>query len=112
MESWICSIRPENFAEEVILEKTPVLLICLARDDSFSTQLTVLQDIAKKYGRELKVGLLAQDSMKTFKERLRIVGTPTFLLMIEGKEINRILGVSDRKVLTELIDKHLPAHPR
>jgi thioredoxin-like negative regulator of GroEL len=111
MESWICSIRPENFTEEVILEKRPVLLICLARDDSFSTQLPVLQDIAEQYGSKLKVGLLAQDSMETFKKRLRIAGTPTFLLMMKGKEINRILGVSDREVLTELIDKHLHADP-
>ncbi len=110
MESWICSIRPENFTEEVILEKKPVLLICMAQDDSFSKQLKVLQNVAGRYDKELKVGLLAQDSMEIFKKRLQIIGTPTFLLMMEGKEISRILGVSDEKTLTNLIDPYISVY--
>jgi thioredoxin-like negative regulator of GroEL len=110
MRPWICSIRPENFTEKVILEKKPVLLVCMERDDSFFKQLTVLQNVAERYEKELKVGLLSQDSMETFKRKLKIVGTPTFLLMLEGKEISRFLGVIDQKTLTDLIDKHLSAY--
>ena len=110
MEPWFCSIRPENFTEEVIVEKKPVLLVCMAHDDGFSKQLKVLKDVTERYEKELKVGLLAQDSMEIFKKRLLIIGTPTFLLMREGKEIIRILGVSDQGTLTTLIDQHLSAH--
>jgi thioredoxin-like negative regulator of GroEL len=110
MKPWVCSIRPENFIEEVILEKKPVLLICMDHDDIFSEQLTVLQNIAERYGKELKVGLLAQDSKETFKKKLQIIGTPTFLLMMEGKEISRFLGVINQKTLTDFIDKHLSAY--
>jgi thioredoxin-like negative regulator of GroEL len=106
MKQWICSIRPENFTEEVILEKKPVLLICMTRDESFSRQLQILQNVARKYEEELKVGLLDQDSLETFKRKLQFTGTPTFLLMTEGQEISRILGVSDEKTLTNLIDRH------
>ena len=111
MEPWIRSIRPENFMDEVVLVKKPVLLICMPDDDSFSRQLKILQSVAEKYEKELKVGLLAQDSMAIFKKRLQIIGTPTFLLMSEGKEISRILGVSDRETLTHLVDQHLSTHP-
>ncbi len=108
MEPCVHSIRPENFTEEVLLAIKPVLLVCMAQDDIFSKQLSVLQNIAQKYEKELKVGLLAQDSTEIFKKRLQIIGTPTFLLMMEGKEINRILGVSDREALINLINQHLP----
>jgi thioredoxin-like negative regulator of GroEL len=110
MEHWICSIRPENFTEEVILEKKLVLLTCMANDDSFSKQMKVLQNVAQRYEIELKVGLLAQDSMETFKKRLQFTGTPTYLLMWEGKEIYRILGVIDEGTLTNLINQHLSDH--
>ena len=110
MEPWLCSIRPENFTEEVIVEKKPVLLVCMAHDDRFSKQLKVLKAVAERYEKELKVCLLVQDSMEIFKKRLQIIGTPSFLLMREGKEINRILGVSDQEALTNLIYQHLSAY--
>jgi thioredoxin-like negative regulator of GroEL len=109
MEPWICSIRPENFNEEVILEKKPVLLVCMTQDDDFSRQWEVLKTVAQRYEEELKVGLLAQDSTERFKKRLQISGTPTFLLMKEGREIGRILGIIDQESLTTLIDQHLSA---
>jgi thioredoxin-like negative regulator of GroEL len=107
MAPWVCSIRPENFEEEVLFEKKVVLLVCAADDDSFSKQLKVLENVAARYEKILKVGLLAQDSLEIFKKRLKIIGTPTFLLMMEGKEVSRILGVSDELTLTNLIDQHL-----
>lgn len=109
MESWIRSIRPDNFNEEVILEKEPLLIVCLAQDDGYTRQLKVLQYIAERYEKEIKVGLLAQDSLEICKKKLRIIGTPTFLLMKEGKEIGRVLGVSDQETLTHLLDRYLSA---
>ncbi len=109
MDPWVCSIRPENFTKDVILEKKPVLLVCMAYDDSFSRQFKVLQNVAQKYEKELKVGLVAQDSMEIFKKRLQISGTPTFLLMSDGKEIGRILGVSSQEALFHFIDQHRSA---
>jgi len=107
MEPWVCSIGPENFTAEVILETKPVLLICMAHDDSFSRQLKVVQNVGKKFEKELKVGLVAQDSLEIFKKRLQISGTPTYLLMREGQEISRVLGVSDEETLTHLINQCL-----
>ncbi|MDD4241319.1 MAG: thioredoxin family protein [Smithellaceae bacterium] len=111
MESWICSIRPDNFAQEVIWETKPLLIICLAQDDGFSRQLAVLREIAEKYEKVIKVGLLAQDSVEICKKKLKIIGTPTFLLMKEGREIDRILGVTDKEALTHLIERHLSRSP-
>ena len=71
--------------------------------------MAVLREIAEKYEKVIKVGLLAQDSVEICKKKLQIIGTPTFLLMKEGKEIGRVLGVSDQETLTHLLDRYLSA---
>lgn len=107
MESRVRLILPENFSREVLLETRPVLLVCMMLDDNYVRQMTVLENAAQKYEKELKVGLLAPDSTELFKRRLQIAGTPTLLLMKNGTEISRILGVTDERTLNNLIDRHL-----
>jgi hypothetical protein len=88
---------------EVIGEKKPVLLLCMPRDDEFPQQLKVIEDIATKYSQELKVGILDEGLLETFKKNYSVVGTPTFLLLVEGKERGRMLGLADHEMLRDLI---------
>ncbi len=96
-------IRPENFAQEVIAERRPVLLLIMPRDDQFPQQLKLIEDIARRYGEVLKVGVLQEESIEAFKRDYGILGTPTFIILVEGKERGRILGLADRETLTDLI---------
>lgn len=107
MKPLVHLIRPENFEEQVILEKVPYLLLCMPQNEAFFKQLGIMEGIAEEFQKDLKVGVLAEESIELFKKRLRIIGSPTFLLLAEGREVNRILGVADKKTLTDLIDKHL-----
>lgn len=111
MESRVCLIRPENFSREVLLETRPVLLVCMVQDDSYARQMKVLENVAQTYEKELKVGLLAQDSTELFKRKLQIAGTPTLLLMRAGSEISRILGITDQETLITFIDQQLISDP-
>ena len=103
METLISLIRPENFEQEVVEEKKPVLLLCMHRDEEFPNQMKVIEAIASKYSDELKVGLLEEEFIEAFKKNYGVIGTPTFLLLIEGKERGRMLGLADQKMLTDLI---------
>lgn len=103
MTTLVCLIRPENFAQEVIAAKKPVLLLCMPRDDEFPQQVKVIEDIARKYSHELKVGLLEEEFIEAFKKNYSIIGTPTFLILVEGKERSRMLGLADQETLTDLI---------
>ena len=107
MEPWLNSVRPENFIQDVILESKPVLLVCLTRDDSYTGVMTAVRNIAMRFEKILKVGVLAQDSVDIFKKRLNITGTPTFLLMLEGKEAGRILGMCSEEMLADSILKKI-----
>ncbi|MBM4330846.1 MAG: hypothetical protein FJ117_06400 [Deltaproteobacteria bacterium] len=103
MTTLVSLIRPENFAQEVIAERKPVLLLCMPRDDEFPQQVKVIEDIARKYSQELKVGLLEEEFIEAFKKNYSIIGTPTFLILVEGKERSRMLGLADQETLTDLI---------
>ncbi len=105
MGTLICLIRSENFAQEVIAEKRPILILCMPRDDEFPQQFKVIEDIATKCGQELKVGILEEELIEAFKKDYGVIGTPTFLLLMEGKEIGRVLGLSDQKMVMDLISK-------
>ncbi|HXX34276.1 MAG TPA: thioredoxin domain-containing protein [Thermodesulfobacteriota bacterium] len=105
MKTLVRFIRPENFEQEVIAEKRPVLVLCMPRDDEFLKQLKVIEDIAAEYRQQLKVGILAEGLIEPFKKNYSVVGTPTFLLLVEGKERARMLGLADREMLTNLISQ-------
>lgn len=104
MESVICSVGPENFEKEVTSEGKPILLLCMSRNEEFSKALRIIERIAKKYGSALKVCLLEEEFIAPFKERYHVIGTPTFLIMVAGKERKRLLGLVDEKTLISFIE--------
>ena len=105
MGTLVSLIRSEDFEREVFAEKKPVLLLCMPRDEEFPQQLKVMEDIATKYGQQLKVGVLEEEFIEAFKKNYNVVGTPTFLLLVEGKERARMLGLTDQETLMDLISR-------
>jgi thioredoxin-like negative regulator of GroEL len=103
MKTLVSLIRSENFEQEVIAEKRPVLVLCMPRDEEFPKQVEVIEDIATRYSKELKVGLLEEEFIEPFKKKYSIGGTPTFLILVEGRERSRMLGLADQETLTDLI---------
>ena len=103
METLVSLIRPENFEREVVAEKKPVLVLCMPRDTEFPKQLEVIEDIARQYSEELKVGLLQEEFIEAFKKNYGVLGAPTFLILVEGKEKRRLLGLADHETITAFI---------
>ncbi|MBP7765432.1 MAG: hypothetical protein K4445_01430 [Deltaproteobacteria bacterium] len=100
-------IRPQNFEEDVTAEKKMVLLLCMPRDDAFDEQLRVVEEIALQYADQLKVVLPEESCLAAFREDYAIAGTPTFLALIKGREVGRILGLADRETLKKFVDQAL-----
>ncbi|MDD5169226.1 MAG: hypothetical protein PHN75_10435 [Syntrophales bacterium] len=96
-------IRPENFRDEVITEPRIVLLLCMPHDDAFPQQLRVVEEVAEMFKDKLKAVLTEDAFIEVFKKNLHIIGTPTILILRQGKEIARVFGISDREPLTEVI---------
>lgn len=96
-------IQPENFEQEVKAEKKPLLVLCMPQDDQFPQQMKIVEEIAVRHGPKLKVGLVQEDYIETFKQNYGFWGTPTFLILVEGQEKGRMLGLADQEMLTDLI---------
>jgi thioredoxin-like negative regulator of GroEL len=106
MKTFVRVIRPENFKEEVVLEKRPVLLLCMPRDEEFYRQMEILEAVAQMHGQTLKAGLLEHEFIERFRQDLGIRGTPTYLLLVQGKEMGRMLGLADEESLTKFISEY------
>jgi thioredoxin-like negative regulator of GroEL len=100
-------IRPENYHQEVVAEKKTVLLLCMPRDEEFPEQLEIVEEIARMYAGELKVVLPDEDSVEAFKKAFSMAGTPTFLILREGKEVFRMLGLADLAAARKFVDRVL-----
>ncbi len=100
-------IRRENFEQEVVCERKPVLILCMLRTEEFPNQLSILEKIGRKYGEQLKAALLDEAFIESFKKNYRFVGTPIFLLLVEGKEKKRFLGLADPEKMMDLIAVYL-----
>jgi hypothetical protein len=103
MNTLLCLIRPDNFMQEVMLSQKPVLLLCMPFDEEFCAQLKIAERVAIERAGQLKVGLLEEAFLDTFKKNLQITGTPTFLIMFQGKEQSRMIGLADRQSLADFV---------
>ncbi|MRR17048.1 MAG: hypothetical protein EG826_11390 [Deltaproteobacteria bacterium] len=101
--SLIHTIRPETFEDEVMAESKIVLLLCMPHDEAFPRQQRVLEEIAGIYRERIKVVLPEEAFLEVFKNNLRVVGTPTFLILKRGREIARVWGESDRETLIQIL---------
>lgn len=104
---WIHLAQPQSFREEVATEKKLVLLLCMPHDDAFQEQMRTVEELAGMYAEELKVMLPEESSLEAFKKDLAVVGTPTILILKQGREIFRILGLTDLNVLQRSVEKAL-----
>lgn len=102
-------ISEDNFEAAIICEKEPVLLLCMPHDDQFVQQINIVTETVSKYKGPLKIGLLEESFIAPFKKKYHVLGTPTFLILQEGKEKNRSLGLTDEQMLKALIADACPA---
>lgn len=96
-------IRPDNFHVEVELEKKPVLLLCMPNGEMFHSQVKILERIAAQYGAFLKVGLIEEAYIRTFRNNFNIQGTPTLLMMEAGEEKTRMIGIVNMDTLDRFV---------
>lgn len=103
MNTSLCYLRPDNYNREVLSAQKPVLILCMPFNEAFPSQLKVVEAVADRFRYQLKVGLLEEAFIDTFKKNLQITGTPTFLYMEKGMEKSRMIGLADQQSLVAFI---------
>jgi len=107
-KSGIRLVGPEDFEEEVLKKKWPVLVLCIHNDLEIEGQIEVVKDVtAKAHAEKLDVCLLEDECIGIFREKYKVGGTPTFLIFDKGREIGRLLGQAETATLEEFLSRTL-----
>jgi len=101
------SLDDAHFNETV--EKYPLMLIdCWAAWCGPCRMIApVVEELARDYAGRVTVGKLNVDENPQTAERFSIVGIPTLLILKDGKEVDRVIGVVPKQLIEERLQKHL-----
>jgi hypothetical protein len=100
-------VTPTTIEREMNAGATPVLLACLHPDAETTAQAAMLDAIATSYRRRVKVCLLCDKLGGASKNMYAIEGTPTYLIIVNRAVRERVLGQTDQRTLTRLLDRAL-----
>lgn len=67
----------------------------------------IVEKLAKEYAGKVTVGKLNVDENEALATRFNILGIPTLLIIKNGKEVDRIVGLSSKEAIKATLEKHL-----
>ena len=100
------TLTQENFAEEVLQAKEPVLVDFWAVWCGPCKMLApVLQELAEEYEGQLKVGKVNVDEQMELARQFGIVSIPTVILFRDGKAVRTAVGFRPKEELEQFIEE-------
>lgn len=91
------------FDETMLLQPQPLLLACLRLESSGDEQLAPLRSLASRYGGSLQIGVMNLAEDRRFRSRFNIMGVPTYIILKNGEESDRMLGKADEATLDSFL---------
>jgi len=88
-----------QFDEHMLQLTQPLLLAFLRLEVGHDQQLEMLEEVAKANAETLHVAVLDLSHDKRFRQVFNIMGTPTYIVLKKGQELDRMLGKADAGVL-------------
>ncbi|MDD3311888.1 thioredoxin family protein [Pseudodesulfovibrio sp.] len=96
-------LEPQAFEVELQSDDVPLLVAFLKRNERFRGQYSALDEASVRFGARLRCFLYDTDYLDMELNRFQVKGTPTFLLFSDGREVDRLIGESDRETLEDFI---------
>lgn len=99
-----------NNPQELLMTRGTALVACLGHTNEYIKQLKALIEISSWFAGALTILIISNGPLKNLKLRggneITVLGTPTFLLLHDGKEQARFLGETDTEKLAEFLQKN------
>ena len=106
MSGAVTEFSDANFEQEVTKSETPVLVDMWATWCGPCRMIApVVEELAGKYQGKMKMGKLNVDDFPGVAAQFRIMNIPTLLLIKNGQEVDRIVGVVPKEELTRRIER-------
>lgn len=102
------TLEPHAFDVELSSSRAPLLVAFLKQNERYRDQSRIMNDACERYGDKVNCFLYDADYLDTAMDRFMVKGTPTYLLFSGGREIDRLMGESDRETLDDFIKKAIP----
>lgn len=100
----IVNLNSENFDKEVLQSEMPVLIDFWAEWCGPCRMMhPVIEEIANSMNEKIKVCKVNIDEATELAERYNIMTIPTFLVIKDGKEAGRTIGVQPKEDILKLI---------
>ena len=100
----VTSLNEKNFEEEVLKSEKPVLIDFWASWCGPCRMMSpVVDEIAEEMKDEVKVCKINIDEEQNLAVKYNVMSIPTFIVIKEGKEIGRSVGVQDKAEIVNMI---------
>ena len=107
LDAKVVEITDSNYAKVVEGQKV-VLIMFWAPWSAPDRQMTPrIEAIAKDYGARVTTGKVDVDESPALANKFAIKGIPTMVVLKDGKEQERVVGLAPQKTIADLLDKQL-----
>lgn len=99
-----------------VSERKPVLVAFIRRGRSASGQIEALEVTSRRFGREIFCCLFSFSDIEKGMRHFGVRGIPSFLAVVDGKEVERFIGIAEIQDMERLalraldVDNESSAH--
>ena len=99
----ILKVNSQNFEEEVLKSEKPVLVDFYADWCGPCKMLSPIVDQVAEENEDIKVVKVNVDDAQDLAMKYQVMSIPTLIVIKEGKEINRSVGLIDKNQVVNMI---------